>query len=184
MRAIAAAWHVWVHFFPVFFWQLMQHLWNAQLPNLYLRERKSVFIMFQMIKLLIPIILNPHVQIQALTQLGDGHCFSNDSKPPSLGLSHTRSCFQWTKPDTNTLVSTSFKVTQDNLKEKQKKDTWSVNSALRSGLVRFLHVFCRTETGPVLEVSRTQKNRTGTGKNRWKPVQTGSDRSWNKCIKT
>ena len=57
-------------------------------------------------------------------------------------------------------------------------------SALRSGPVRFLHFFCRTETGPVLESSRTQKNRTGTGKNWWKPFQTGSDRSWNKCIKT
>ena len=39
------------------------------------------------------------------------------------------------------------------------------SSALKSGPVRFLHFFCRTETGPVLEVSKTQKNRTGTGKN-------------------
>ena len=38
-------------------------------------------------------------------------------------------------------------------------------SALRSGPVRFLHFFCRTKTGPVLEVSRTQKNQTGTSKN-------------------
>ena len=42
-----------------------------------------------------------------------------------------------------------------------------VISALKSGPVRsgFCTFFCRTETGPVLEVSRTQKNRTGTGKN-------------------
>ena len=52
--------------------------------------------------------------------------------------------------------------------------------ALKSGPVRF---FGRTKTRPVLEVSKTQKNRTGTGKNRRKPVQTGLDRSWNKCIK-
>jgi hypothetical protein len=31
-----------------------RHLWTAQLPNLYVRERKLVFFMFQMIKLLIP----------------------------------------------------------------------------------------------------------------------------------
>ena len=48
-----------------------------------------------------------------------------------------------------------------------------ISSALRSGPVRFLHLFCRIETGLVLEVSRTQKNQTGTGKNRWKPVWTG-----------
>jgi hypothetical protein len=31
-----------------------RHLWTAQLPNLYLRKRKSVFIMYQMNKSLIP----------------------------------------------------------------------------------------------------------------------------------
>ena len=49
------------------------------------------------------------------------------------------------------------------------------NSTLRSGAVRFLHFFCRTETVPVLEVSRTGPEPVKTDENRFKQVRTGPE---------
>ena len=56
-----------------------------------------------------------------------------------------------------------------------------LESPVRSGFGLF---FCRTVTGPVLEIFWTKKNRTELIKTGPKPVMTGHDRFWNKTSKT
>ena len=57
-------------------------------------------------------------------------------------------------------------------------------SALRFGPVPVLDPSgLKPQTEPVLGTSKSQKNQTGTGKNRPKPVQTGSDQLRNQCSK-
>ena len=62
---------------------------------------------------------------------------------------------------------------------------FSVASALKSGPVSVLLPFLEgPQTGPVPESFRIQEPRTGTAKNRKKPVQTGCNQSRNEYNKT